>query len=296
MKKLLAIFFILLFSFCSKRQNKYPQLITENAENVIQVNTKEMLTSGRGLIALNFTKDTKSNIEKIFKGFPKGFPNLTENFCSNVSDTILPKVDLKVIIDTTYKFYSQGFIYKDCRYPKIDWKRCIDENCAEGKKFSVHLDKIEKLTSKFVEAYPVLIYNNSNTNASIGKSVPLIQEAKDTDGKWKPIEYFWSHVPGGGCIITPNFLLKHKQYMATSIIKYHGDFKTKIRVKYQNQWNTYYSNEITGYINHSQFNKKPFLDNYENSKSDGSANLDWISDFVFLRYWKFRNKNIRIGM
>lgn len=289
MKKFLSLFFILLFSFCSKK-GKYPHLIAANTANVIEVNTKEMLGRDSGLFALNFTDDTKNNVAEIFKGFPKGFPNLTENFCANVHDTILPKVDLKIIIDTTYKFHSQGFVYKHCLYPKIDWKTDKDN------KFSTYLAKIDALENKYVDAYPLLIYNNSNTNASIGKSMHMIQEAQDTDGKWKPIEYVWSARAGGGCMLTPNFLLKKKHYLAAAIIKYHGNFKTKIRVKFQNQWNTYYSNEITGYINHTQFNKKPFLDSYKNFINDGYPQLERVTDFAFLNYKKYRNKPIRIGM
>ncbi|MFT5754286.1 MAG: hypothetical protein ACI924_001517, partial [Flavobacterium sp.] len=45
-----------------------------------------------------------------------------------------------------------------------------------------------------------------------------------------------------------------KKYLATSIIKYHGNFKTKIRVKIRLNNHYYYSNEIEGFINQSQFN------------------------------------------
>jgi len=40
--------------------------------------------------------------------------------------------------------------------------------------------------------------------------------------------------------------------MIYPIIKYHGKFKTKLRVKLYNKGNVYYSNEFNGSINYSQ--------------------------------------------
>jgi len=52
-----------------------------------------------------------------------------------------------------------------------------------------------------------------------------------------------------------------KRYIASAIIKYTGEFSTKIRVKLVSGGNVYYSNVINGKINRSQFNQD-FIENF----------------------------------
>ncbi len=251
MKKILGIFFILLFSFCCKREINYPRLIVDDVDNVVEVNTKHMLRSTPELLGLNLLKDTTIILNK-----QRNHNDSTGEFGN---DSIFPKYNLKIIIDTTYDFHYNGFEYK-----WLDIVKSIDS--LRGLKYTMreidmeliekaYFNKINKFRKNYVQAYPLLIYNTENKDCYLNRpinGIQLIQEAKDADGIWKPIEYLANL---SYCSIDNSYyVLKPKNYMATAIIKYHGNFKTKIRVKIQFGKNYYYSNEIVGFINRSQFN------------------------------------------
>ena len=276
MKKLLSIFFIILLFSCSKKnENDLPRLLVPELENVVEVNSKEMLN--------------------IYDYFPIGF-NFTENLevkelrymFDSVRvkkipfDSVLPKFNFKIIIDTSYIIAESRFEYKFLPRPK----NVIQDGLINGKiptefdqKKSMeiineYIKNKNKLTETKVECYPLLIYNNSDKDAFINSE--FIQEAKDIDGKWKPIEFTFEYEmcgtgKGHQSILDP------KKYAAFAIIKYNGDFKTKIRIKLRNNKHIYYSNEIEGSINRSQFNQnfcKTFLESY-----GSNVNMENFEDY-----------------
>ena len=212
-------------------------------------------------------------------------------------DSITPEYKLKIIIDTSYDFHSNGTIYERIE-PKISSEDRLKYGTNELEIPSVkkYLNRIEFLKNKYVAVLPVLIYNNSDKNALVSKGsygdFIMIQEAKDIDGKWKPIEFrYWmqSCVPGSF-----DFVLYPKKYLATSIIKYHGKFKTKIRVKFLSRKKIYYSNEVTEFINRYQFNQefcRDFLKNRTPWFSEEYFESD--KDFMFLNFEKYFPKNKR---
>lgn len=261
MKKLLSIFFIILLFSCSKKnENDLPRLIVPEQENVVEVNSMEMLQNQSPLIVINFLNDTTilKNIDGEFEyNDYKTYKGLKE-------DAIKNKYSLKIIIDTSYHFTSKGIPYKNILFSLNDsiLKNSINQPFYQNK---IPFDKISTLKIKSVSAYPVLFYNNSDKNIPLGTSdleLKIIQEALDVDGKWRPIEFSNSV---GMCLPPFNLLLEPKHYTASTIIKYNGDFKTKIRVKYFDDKNTYYSNEICGTINRSQFSQAYLLDFYKDS-------------------------------
>jgi hypothetical protein len=257
MRKLFLILIIQLFVFCtSKNEHEYPRLIAPKTNKIIEVNSQHMLKSRPRLLGLNFIKDTTV----------VPYYNLYKNSIVNLGkDTLLPKYDLKIIIDTSYNFH-----YNDFEYVWLDLPKTMDSLLnlnLENTKFNelvdkVHYDKVDVFNKDHVKSYPILIYNNGNENSYIYDSpngIQMIQEAKDIDGVWKPIEFMFNFPYS---IIYYNFYeLKPKNYLGTSIIKYHGDFKTKLRVKIKFGKYYYYSNEIVGYINRSQF-ETDFLNDY----------------------------------
>jgi hypothetical protein len=261
MKILLSIFFIILFFSCSKKnENDLPRIIVSERDNVVEVNSKEMLQNQSPLIALNFLKDTTiiKNTDGVFEC------NDCETYKDLPEKAIKNKYDLKIIIDTSYSFTSKGIAYKNLLYSVNDsiLRDSINKPFYKNK---LPFSKIRTLESKSVAAYPVLFYNNSNKNIPLGKGdlkIEIIQEAKDINGKWKPIEFFYGN---GMCLPQMNLVLEPKHYSAAAIIKYRGDFKTKIRVKYFDGKNVYYSNEIYGTINRSQFNQEYFLELYRDN-------------------------------
>lgn len=282
MKKQLLLAILPLLLCCCKKSSDLPRLIN-NANTGIEVNTKVMLESKPTLLAFNFTEDTVVSYRWPFNG--KDIVELkTEQ--KNIQS------DLKVIIDTSYSFYAKNFEYKNINVRKI-----LDSVYKLNKRdINYVTELVEKkshqLKNKYVSAYPVLIYNNSNSKAYIYKysseDLMMIQEALDADGIWKPIEYRFFSL--GSCLIGsphyPYFVLSPKHYMATSIIKYKGDFKTKIRVKVILDKKICYSNAVDGSVNRSQFNQdfiKLYMQEWE--RSDEKI-FQETKDIMFLDFLK----------
>ena len=109
---------------------------------------------------------------------------------------------------------------------------------------------IEKNTKSL---YSIYIYNNTTDSLIIqrqDRSFYLIQEAKNKNGEWKPIEY-WSYASCGNSYLTDK--LEPKGIIETLSVDYDGDFATKIRFKLFNYDKVYYSNVLDGRINLMQF-------------------------------------------
>lgn len=102
--------------------------------------------------------------------------------------------------------------------------------------------------------------------------IPFIQEALDSSGNWKPIEY-WVNWSCGNAYrkmsIEPDMRIRYP------IRKYKGDLKTKIRVKVKINDTVYYSNTFNGSIyptqmdiNHTEnwtkISRKEWKESYEN--------------------------------
>ncbi len=80
----------------------------------------------------------------------------------------------------------------------------------------------------------------------------MIQEAKDMEGNWRPIEY-WSFSFCGNSYGT--YRLKPSQKIYFKIRKYNGPFLTSLRVKYIMNKEMKYSPNYWGMINLNQFIK-----------------------------------------
>ncbi|MBQ4820146.1 hypothetical protein [Aquimarina sp. MMG016] len=78
----------------------------------------------------------------------------------------------------------------------------------------------------------------------------LIQEAKDENGIWLPIEYWESSDCGNSYEFDK---LKPKGMLKTLSVAYNGNFETEIRFKLLNDNKVYYSNSLRGKINKEQF-------------------------------------------
>jgi hypothetical protein len=280
MRKLLLFFVVLGFVSCEKKEEKhaFPRLADKNAKNVISVNSIEMLESNAGLLACNFKHDV---------GVPySGSHNDEMTYFAYSPYIILPEYRLIVIIDTSYSFATDGYEYK--RLPH--WR--------EGDEASLnnYFEASEKLRNRYVSSYPVLIRNEGNETAVLEFTTlkfPIIQEALDNDGKWKPIEF----VEPKPVVCNPGVsahLLFPNNYMATSVIRYKGNFKTKIRVKIQNGRYNYYSNEVTGYINRSQFDHRFMREYLKENRGlrenyfEGQQEIRFLN-FVNPSYWSSKD-------
>lgn len=290
MKKHGILLFVLLVFSCSRNKSDYPQLSVPQQPDVLSVDTKEMLSVDPVVFGFNFTQDTDDK-SHIYKSFDKiknkaketrlvyfGGMVLNENFIIIPQDTVLPRMDLSVIVDTTYTIPRKGIQYKN-HIPTFDRKLIVDEE-SEIRLMKPYYDKRKRLSERWIECYPVLIYNKSKKAAVV--TCKLIQEAKDEKGIWRPIE-FMKNGPASCCIPSPEMKLFPECYFATSIIKYHGSFKTKLRIKYASQWEVYYSNEFNGYVNPSQFDMKPFMMEYDFFKTPRTCDMAFAMDLAFLK-------------
>lgn len=128
----------------------------------------------------------------------------------------------------------------------------IDTNRIIGSPMSVweYYDKPEYRNSKI--AYPVFISNISvdTLNIGLGNILPMVIEAKDENGNWKPIQNEFIYDCGTGLTI---IYIAPNQITITSMKLFHGDFKTKLRLVFGYFNDKVYSNEIDGYINIEQF-------------------------------------------
>lgn len=235
------------------------------------------------VIADGFDKDTivaTNRRENINRSQPVRF---------NDADTILPRYKFRLIIDTSYIIPSKDFEYKNFEFPnkKFLYKNGLINGKEPTKEESQRAIKIiTDYSSKhinqwddYVSCYPLLIQNTGKKVAYINK-IKVIQQAKDVDGKWKPIEFF----EGLPTCVGHNYFDKFlpQKYMGIAIIKYNGNFKTKLRVKAQIGKHYYYSNEIMGHINQSQFSlaylKKymQFHDYGESNDKELFENEQWL--------------------
>jgi hypothetical protein len=120
-----------------------------------------------------------------------------------------------------------------------------------------YYDKTSKnvVKSKKFNAYYLFIKNNSAFEIPIIIQNPylfLLMEAKDKNNEWKPIEYISTALPFCGTGVNIIYL-KEDYYILTKIPIYHGEFKTKIRIKLNVDGKIFYSNEIDMTINENQF-------------------------------------------
>lgn len=100
-------------------------------------------------------------------------------------------------------------------------------------------------------AYPVILKNKTNKSATVGygNHLPIIMEAKDSLGDWKPIQVGYTYFCGTDMLFP---FLKKDEYLITTCKLFEGEYTTTLRLRYG--WEEYaYSNEFSGQIKYSQF-------------------------------------------
>lgn len=146
--------------------------------------------------------------------------------------------------DTIYKIY-----WPDYNFPGYyrSWKGY--ERYASGleSKIEIRTDSI----GSGVSSYYILLTNRSKDTVAIayGKEIPMILEAKDSRGLWKPIEELWT----GGCGVGAGaIILPPGEIVLTSREVTNGDFSTELRYSYGSN----YSQTFTGKISLRQFESR----------------------------------------
>ena len=161
---------------------------------------------------------------------------------------------------TMYPYYANWMApadYKSWRLADISIK--VDTT-QRVKNDHIHWD------DPYFEAYPVLIENKDNDTITIayGNFLPLITEAKDSMGNWRPIEKEWQPHGWHGMVILPP-----TQIGLSATMIYHGNYSTTLRLRID----SIFSNEFTGNINYRQFESKfnsqgEFKEEYKSEMKD----------------------------
>jgi hypothetical protein len=146
---------------------------------------------------------------------------------------------LKLYVDTTQTI-------------AIESREEVDRTTTPNNDNSFGVSVIISAKVVYKKAYPVFIINETNSKQLLeleDGQVMMIQEAKNENGDWLPIEA-WMYSDCGNSYYS--LVLEPRQYGFTRIKQYYGDFVTELRVKMQNGDSFIYSNTFKGRINKSQ--------------------------------------------
>lgn len=124
----------------------------------------------------------------------------------------------------------------------------------------IQIEKIVRASNKFRIS---LFVNQTDSIIEIPhilRRITLIQEAKDTNGIWRPIESSSNNLLCGN---TDHGMieLKPSEYIEIFPRKYCGEFQTKMRMKLLLRNGMIYSEEYEGFINPEMFDSIDFPDN-----------------------------------
>lgn len=126
----------------------------------------------------------------------------------------------------------------------------------EVQKNTVYLQANPNQPTTFAQKYKgmtLLLVNTTNSAKPFEASdsrLSIVQEAKDSQGKWRPIEYLYSSFCGNSyhkVFLGPN------EYWSFAVPRYKGSFKTKLRFRLSTEKTNLLSNEFDGSINPRQF-------------------------------------------
>lgn len=290
---LVLCFLIGLFSCTdTDKIEAYPLVITQEFDSIISEDSKLMLGANPVVYAINFKDSVNLNDKK--ENEQNYFSQYDENFYTHDS--------LKIFVDDkNLDFHTSEFnIFsippppppriKDSTYNKengvYEYEYEYDTN-ATDKEFEELLLKMEQRKRIHYKTYPVYIYNYGESQTVIQKPITtelfILLEAKNKNNEWKPVEYFeqYGFLCGTG---HRDYVLKPKHYLLSTVKRYKGDFRTKLRVKFRSFDNIFYSNEFEGYINYSQFQSDSIIE----KTKQRLANRDSITISQKLK-WMFLN-------
>ena len=151
-------------------------------------------------------------------------------------------------LEKYYIYYDYGKLYNSPDTAGIllliDTTKIISENSMIWEEYG------NMLSSKvlILKAFPVFVVNITKDTLDIGYGdhLPIVTEALDNKGTWRPIEEPYMYACGTGL---NRILLPPNEIVVTSIPINKGKFKTKLRLRYGN----ILSREFFGTINPTQF-------------------------------------------
>jgi hypothetical protein len=129
----------------------------------------------------------------------------------------------------------------------IEWDEEMNYKDWTQSKIDIQIDTINKISNLF----PVMLANldTDTTFIGYGSHIPLVMEAIDSTGTWKPIQEEFIYMCGvgvGSIILPPN------QCVLTLAPIFNGNYKTKLRLILGDN----HSKPFSGFINYRQFQSK----------------------------------------
>lgn len=287
MRKLILLFLVFVFISCNKDE-KVDNIVVYHPKPIVkvQVNSINMLRSLVPQLANDVSPSGQTENIRVSHDFFRKRYIWPEDM-----DGYQMKANLRIVIDTN-SFYTDGYLfeYTDEEKKKINNYPSLSGEQRENRMYEDYLKKQEALKSRQICSHSVKIYNEGNSEI-VFYGNQIIQEALDVDGIWKPIEFlYFPSVCGTPYVGTEIPILRPGHFFLTAIVKYHGKFKTKVRVKFARGYQLFYSNEITAYINRSQFNLNAiddFLLDLDECANEYMYQMNM--EGAFLEYEKYAN-------
>jgi hypothetical protein len=170
-----------------------------------------------------------ANYQVLYIGDLKNEITLQYSYNKKENDSFLVEEDKSEI----YRKHFKDSLYRKLKI-YVDTSRIINHTISEN--------------NKFYAAYPVFIFNKSTKPwiATTWSAVNLILQAQTKKGTWQDIENPLVYKCGTGMTSKK---LNPQNVLITAFLLTDGDYKTKLRLRYQNL----YSNEFDGKIYSEQF-------------------------------------------
>ena len=208
--------------------------LLDTFDNLLAFDTASIMT----VAEFNPMYQGKETDTLLLSYWTKDLPYLTdesEKYRYPDSKEILLKIDTNQFIGSVCKVYSppppppgySGFEEKNIM-KRGPWKSCA-----------------------------VFVKNNSPDTLLVGYGyfLPIITEAKDSFGQWKPIQFHFHYMCGTGL---SHYYLPPSEIMLTSCKIFSGPYATKLRLRFGDAHYTY-SEEFSATIHPGQFIKPEFV-------------------------------------
>ena len=195
-----------------------------------------------------------------------------------LTDSVARNINLKLVIDTNFVVTIDLEKYSPPPPPVADENKPYEYDSI---KTAEVYKKWNQRPRNYVQAFPTYILNCSNDTIFLDQQdlrVLMIQEAKDENGIWKPIEY-WSFSSCGNSYGAIGILPKN--FALIKVIRYSGDYETDIRLKLKNGGKLFYSDSFKGKINKKQFKLPQYYDDSHLTKR--LSEEDYLK-MIFLNY------------
>ena len=149
----------------------------------------------------------------------------------------------------------------------IDWEDKRNYLYGQKSDVEIRIDTAKKINHSF----PILLTNYAKDTIAIGYGdiLPLIMEAKDSTGLWKPIEEAFVYMCGNG---VGTIILPPNEVVLSYVPITNGNYSTELRIVFGEN----HSEPFKGNINYRQFESRydergNYKEEYKREEREGNA-------------------------